>query len=81
VACYKLNFESLRGSKSFIYIYIYNIDLFLKSSLRWFRGSMVCGGLSMCFKFIYFHVYKIFLYLFIIVIIIIFKKLFFILIY
>jgi len=23
VACYKLNFESLRGSKSFIYIYIY----------------------------------------------------------
>jgi len=45
VACYKLNFESLRGSKSFIYIYIYNIDLFLKSSLRWFRGSMVCGGL------------------------------------
>jgi len=48
VACYKLNFESLHGSKSFIYIYIYiyiyNMDIFSKSSLRYFRGSMVCGG-------------------------------------
>jgi len=33
---------------------------------------MVRGGLYMCFKFIYFRVYKIFLYLFIIIIIIIF---------
>jgi hypothetical protein len=34
-----------------------------------------------CFKFIYFRVYKIFLYLFIIIIVIIFKKLFLSLIY
>jgi hypothetical protein len=35
----------------------------------------------MCFKFIYFRVYKIFLYLFIIMIVIILKKLFLSLIY